>query len=111
MYRHRYRGPKLSSPHSSALSIKLAKKIEKDTGIPCDPSTFLRTYAGYWQKRSGGFLWVMQRTDRAGEIGGYDSATDCASNKYKLSYDPVNGGISAENPDYVDNRLNKYGKE
>ncbi len=57
---HRYREPKLSREHHSVLAEKLAKKIEKDIGLVCDPTTFRRTYAGYWQRSNGAWLWTMQ---------------------------------------------------
>lgn len=38
---------------------KLTRKIYHDNGIICDPSTFKRTYAGYWQRSAGAFSWTM----------------------------------------------------
>ncbi len=81
---HRYRTPKLSRPHYSALAERLAKKIERDTGLVCDPSTFTRSYAGYWQKSSGAWLWSMQVKDIPHEIGSCDPASECVKSKYHL---------------------------
>ena len=45
--------------HKSSLAERLAAKIKKELNIECDATTFRRT-SGYWQKRSGAFLWTMQ---------------------------------------------------
>lgn len=44
--------------HKSSLAERLAAKIKKELNIECDATTFRRT-SGYWQKRSGAFLWTM----------------------------------------------------
>ena len=48
--------PVLSGQHYSKLAERLAKKIYKELGIECDPNTFRRTYAGYWQRSQGTWL-------------------------------------------------------
>lgn len=75
---------KLSQPHRSGLGDRLAKKIEKDTGLICDPETFRRTYAGRWQKANGAYVWAIKIKGTPFEIGSGDSATDCVNKKYKL---------------------------
>ena len=73
------------------LRERLAKKIEKDTGIICDPETFRRTYAGYWQKALGAWVWAMRIKGSPKELGSVFSASECVKSKYKLvlSYDPI----------------------
>ncbi len=61
----------------SGLSEKLSKKILQDTGIHTAPETFRRTYAGYWQKAAGAFLWTMEAKDGAITVGSCDRASDC----------------------------------
>ena len=68
----------------SDLAIRLAKKIEDELGIKCDPSTFRRTYAGYWQKASGAWVWAIRVSGTSFEIGSGDTATMCVDKKYKL---------------------------
>lgn len=67
------------------LRERLAKKIEKDTGIACDPETFRRTYAGYWQRSLGAFVWTMQIKGDFEELGSTYPASECVKSKYKLT--------------------------
>ena len=67
------------------LSEKLAKKIERDIGIICDPETFRRTYAGYWQKSLGAFVWAMRIKGSPKELGSGYPASECVKSKYKLT--------------------------
>lgn len=78
----------------SVLAIRLAKKIEAELGIKCDPSTFRRTYAGYWQKASGAWVWAIRVSGTPFEIGSGDTATMCVNKKYKLCL--TTGGHSRE---------------
>lgn len=82
----KWRDPKnrLSYPHRSALAERLAKKIEQDTGLKCDPNTFVRTYAGRWQREEGAWCWTMRLTESSYEIGSSDPASECVKQKYKL---------------------------
>lgn len=68
----------------SDLAIRLAKKIEAELCIKCDPSTFRRTYAGFWQKASGAWVWAIRVSGTPFEIGSGDTATMCVNKKYKL---------------------------
>lgn len=70
---------------------RLVKKIERDTGIICDPDTFRRTYTGYWQKSLGAIVWAMRIKDSPKEIGSIFPASECVKSKYKLelSYDTL----------------------
>lgn len=61
----------------SRLSEKLSGKILQDTGVSTDPGTFRRTYAGYWQKAAGAFLWTMRAKDGSITVGSCDRASDC----------------------------------
>ena len=61
----------------SRLSEKLSKKILQDTGVRTDPGTFQRTYAGYWQKAAGEFLWTMKAKDGSITVGSCDRVSDC----------------------------------
>ncbi len=81
----KYKTPKISMPHSSTLSQRLAKKIEKDLGMQCDPSTFTRTYAGSWQKSAGAWLWTMQIKGTPFDVGSCEPASECVKAKNKLS--------------------------
>ena len=69
----------------SRLSEKLSKKILQDTGVCTDPGTFQRTYAGYWQKAGGAFLWTMKAKDGSITVGSCDRASDCIKSGAKLS--------------------------
>lgn len=60
----------------SRLSEKLSEKILHDTGVSTDPGTFQRTYAGYWQKAAGAFLWTMRAKDGSITVGSCDRASD-----------------------------------
>lgn len=63
---------------------RLCKKIERDIGIKCVPCTFRRTYAGYWQRRAGGFVWEMSAKGLSYEIGSTQSATELVKSNCKL---------------------------
>ena len=69
----------------SLLSEKLSKKILQDTGVRTDPGTFRRTYAGYWQKAAGEFLWTMKAKDGSITVGSCDRASDCIKPGARLS--------------------------
>ena len=68
----------------SLLSEKLSKKILQDTGVRTDPGTFRRTYAGYWQRAAGAFLWTMKAKDGAITVGSCDRASDCIKADVRL---------------------------
>jgi hypothetical protein len=72
--------------HKSSLAERLAAKIKKELNIECDATTFRRTYAGYWQRRSGAFSWTMQ-TRELRVIGSCERASECVKRKYKLIID------------------------
>lgn len=63
---------------------RLCKKIERDIGIKCVPCTFKRTYAEYWQRRAGGFVWEMSAKGLSYEIGSTQSATELVKSNCKL---------------------------
>jgi hypothetical protein len=63
---------------------RLCKKIERDIGIKCVPCTFRRTYAGYWQRRAGGFAWEMSVKGLSYEIGSTQSVTELVKSNCKL---------------------------
>ena len=66
------------------IAERLSKKIERDIGIECVPCTFKRTYAGYWQKRAGAFVWEMNVKGFSYEIGSTQSASELLRRGYKL---------------------------
>lgn len=82
----KWKDPKnrLSFPHRSALAERLAKKIERDTGIACDPNTFARIYAGYLMRSEGTWCWSMYTKDSRIQIGSAEPASECVKSKYKL---------------------------
>ena len=80
---------------SKKLAEKLADKIEKELGIICEPETFKRTYAGYWQKLSGAFVWTMKVLNSHNDIGSCTPASECIKRKYNLSI-TENGMIDIE---------------
>ena len=65
-------------------SRKIVQKIKHDTGVECISSTFRRTYAGYWQKRLGQFLWEMDAKGLSYTIGSTQSATELVKSNCKL---------------------------
>ena len=73
-------------------SERLARKIERELGIKCDPCTFQRTYAGYWMRTQGAFSWIMNTT-RGGTIGSMYTASELVKPYVKLDYDPREGEI------------------
>lgn len=76
--------------------LRLVKKIKKDTGIECDPYTFRRTYAGYWQKSSGAFVWIICANDVTSLfIGSADTMTECIRKNRKLEFDCEHNEIFA----------------
>lgn len=76
------------------LAERLADKIEKETGLLCEPKTFRRTYAGHWQKAAGAFVWTIMVAGSNKEIGSRDTATICVKKNYILTL--KNGEIVAE---------------
>ena len=64
---------------SSATFDKLALKILKDCNLDCD--RFARTYAGYYMRCSGAYVWRAYIKCSSFEIGGCESATKML--KYK----------------------------
>lgn len=75
----------------SKLSENLARKIESDTGIICNPDTFARTYAGRNQKANGAIVWEMVSKNGARIIGSSWPATECVKKKYVLQYAVIDG--------------------
>lgn len=66
------------------LAERLSKKIKRDIGIECVPCTFRRTYAGYWQKRAGAFVWEMNVKGFSYEIGSTQPASELVKRGCKL---------------------------
>ena len=66
------------------LAERLSKKIKRDIGIECVPCTFKRTYAGYWQKRAGAFVWEMNVKGFSYEIGSTQPASEPVKRGCKL---------------------------
>jgi hypothetical protein len=95
---------RLSQGHTSELSKRLARKIQEDTGLICDFTSFRRTYAGYWQKSLGAFLWTMRIKGTPFEIGSCDTATYCLKKTNRLSLTDDRSEIVAE-------RIKTEGKE
>lgn len=58
---------------------RLQKRIEKDLGIRL--VNFRRTYAGYWQKVRGGWVWGASYADSGHDIGSIYRATDLLKSK------------------------------
>lgn len=80
---------------ASKLIEKLTEKIEKELGIQCDQNTFRRTYAGYWQRRLGAFVWVMGTIDGY-QVGSIERVSDLVNNSVRLVYDQKEGEIFGE---------------
>lgn len=70
----------------SKLAEKLARKIDKEIGIKCNPETFRRTYAGYWMKTQGAFVWEMESVE-GGTIGSMYPASELVKASVHLTYD------------------------
>lgn len=87
---------KLSRGHVSELSKRLARKIQKDTGLICDFTSFRRTYAGYSQKSLGAFVWTMLIKGTPFEIGSGDTATYCLKKTNRLVLTDDGSEIVAE---------------
>lgn len=66
------------------IAERLSNKIKQDIGIYCIPCTFKRTYAGYWQKREGAFVWEMNVKGLPYEIGSTQPASELVKRGYKL---------------------------
>lgn len=58
---------------------KLADRLKKDLNITVDISTLKRTYAGYWQRRAGEWVWKGQcrikDKDIIFDVGSYETAS------------------------------------
>lgn len=63
------------------LSVKLAIKIEEELNIEVFP-IIQRTYAGYWQRSSGAWLWSM--STKSSDVGSGSKATECIKKDKKL---------------------------
>jgi len=79
----------------SRLSERLAKKIERELHIQCDPATFRRTYAGRNQKAAGAFLWEMNGV-HGGTLGSISPASECVKSTVRLDFDAREGEIFPE---------------
>lgn len=73
---------------------RLVDKMKRELGVICDPKSFHRTYAGYWQRRAGAYVWTMKITGSDLEIGSCDPASLCVKKEYTLFL--KNGEIFAE---------------
>lgn len=79
----------------SELSKRLAKKIEMELNILCDPDTFRRSYAGFWMKTQGAFVWEMDGV-HGGTIGSMYPASELVKKSVKLIYDQKESEIFPE---------------
>ena len=70
---------------TSKLAMRLAKKIETELGIRCNPETFHRTYAGCNQRASGAWVWIMNEENDVRDVGSCWPASECVKQKYALS--------------------------
>ena len=68
----------------SKMILRLCKKIKDEIGFDCNPYTFKRTYAGYWQRGLGAWSWSMQTKGGIIDVGSADRASECVKRKYKL---------------------------
>ena len=66
------------------IAERLSSKIKQDIGIECVPCTFRRTYAGYWQRRQGAFVWEMDVKGFSYEIGSTQPASELVKRGCKL---------------------------
>lgn len=48
---------------------RFCKRVKKDHDVDLDPTTFRRTYAGYWQRAQGAWSWSMEVVVRSGTVG------------------------------------------
>jgi len=56
---------------------KLSKKIKEDLNIDVLTSSLRRTYAGYWERKSGAFVWYGNVVGYPSlKIGSCESATE-----------------------------------
>ena len=68
----------------SKLIDRLCVKIKDELGIECDPTTFKRTRAGYWQRASGAWSWFIQTKNSRIDIGSSEPVTECVKKKWEL---------------------------
>ena len=68
----------------SKLILRLCKKIKDEIGFDCDPYTFRRTYAGYWQRGNGAWSWFIMTKKSKITLGSSDPVTKCVNGKYRL---------------------------
>lgn len=62
---------------------KLAKRIKDELNIEVNPASLKRTYAGYWQKAAGAFVWkgYVYGSSHQKTIGSIESATKLLKEK------------------------------
>lgn len=68
----------------SELILRLCKKIKDEIGWDCDPTTFRRTRAGYWQRSMGAWSWYIQTRNSHIDVGSSDTVTECVKDTNKL---------------------------
>lgn len=79
----------------SKLIERLCKKIKDELGYECEPSTFKRTYAGYWQRSEGAWSWFI-RTKNKIELGCAEPVKECVKRKYILTLSAYDSEIYLE---------------
>lgn len=71
---------------STILAKKLAERIKKEFNIELNPLIH-RTYAGYWQRKRGAWLWFMCETNSTRTVGSPHPATEVSKAKRLSLYD------------------------
>lgn len=75
--------------HASKMVRKLVDRIKEEFGIECDPNSFSRTYAGWWQKSDGAYSWTLDMVDEtggyvAGHVAGFSAASEYIKKKNNI---------------------------
>ena len=74
---------------ASKMVKKLVNRIKEEFGIECDPNSFRRTYAGWWQKSDGAYSWTLKMVDEAGgyiagHVAGFSAASEYIKKKNNI---------------------------
>lgn len=75
--------------HASKMVRRLVDRIKEEFGIECDPNSFRRTYAGWWQKSDGAYSWTLDMVDEtgglvAGHVAGFSAASEYIKKKNNI---------------------------
>jgi hypothetical protein len=83
-------------------------------GVPIeDGATIVRTYVGYWQRRQGAWIWMVESAERGlpkKMVGSHSRVTDLVRGRLVATWDDITQGWTIE--PYVEGAnydLRKYG--